>query len=154
MLASPGPRVPHYNLPLDLPFLFEWVVGSLLTADNEVVIGHTGGTPGKWERVRYDPRGDDLVDSNAAIGIGGKQWRVLPTGTLTGNSILTLNTTNAKLGDTILVTRLDATANTYAVSNGGAGGGTIITFRTNVPAWAEFYYDGTNWIMMKAADIP
>lgn len=153
MLAARGPELEHYNWPLDRNALYRFVVDNALTPDTIAVIGHTGGTVGNWLRIRENTRGTDLVDGAATIQVGGNYWRVLPAATLSGNSVLTLGTTNASSGDIITITRLDTGAFTYAVANGGAGAGTLVTFPVSVEAFGDFQFDGTNWSKMRAAQM-
>lgn len=154
MAADVGPRIEHYNMPLDFPRLYKFVVGSTATADGVAVLDHNGGTAGKWLLVRTPVKGDNLTNADATIHVGGGFWRVLPASTLSDNRVLTLGTTNAAEGDVVTVTRLDAEAYTYAIANGGGGGGTLTTFASATPSWADFYYDGTNWSLMRAGEMP
>ena len=152
--ADVGPEVEHYNVPLDMPALFRFVVGSSDTADSVAVLSHNGGTAGRWLRVRLPIKGSDLTDADATIQVGGNYWRVLPAATLSANRQLTLGTTNAAAGDQITITRQDVGAFTYAVVNGGAGAGTLVTLPVSKAAFADFYYDGTNWLLVRAATMP
>ena len=154
MEADQGPSIEHYNIPLDFPRLYKFVVGSTATADDVAVLANTGGTNGRWIMVRCPIKGDDLADGDATTNVGDGLWRVLPLSTLTDNATLTLGTTNAAAGDVVTVTRLDAEAYTYAIANGGGGGGTLTTFASATPSWGDFYYDGTNWSLMRAGEMP
>lgn len=53
--ASPGPAVEQFCIPLDYPALFKWVVGDTSTVDHTSVLGHTGGTIGRWKIVAQNP---------------------------------------------------------------------------------------------------
>ncbi len=154
MASDRGPQVPHYNMPLNMPALYKWVPGSTATVDGVMVLGHSGGTSGRWIRARMQLQGDDLGDGNATIQVGGNLWRVLPAGTLSTNSQLTLGTTNAAEGDIITITRLDIGAYTYAVVNGGPAAGTLTTFPVSTKAFGDFYFNGTNWTPQRAAVMP
>ena len=146
MRADRGPPIVHYAVPLDMPGLFRWVADSALADDGVTVIVPTGGGAlGAWVRVREADRGADLTDANATLVVGGKRWRTLPAATLTANRTATLGTTNAAAGDTIGITRLDVGAFTYAIANGGAGGGTLATMPVSARAHLVAYFDGTNW---------
>ncbi len=59
MAARRGPLVPHYNLPLDYPRVYQWVVGAVDTIDGVTVIGHSGGAVGRWKVL--DPIGPTWV---------------------------------------------------------------------------------------------
>jgi hypothetical protein len=89
--------------------------------------------------------GAALTNGNATIQITAGKWRELPASTLTANRVLTLGVTGAAAGDRLKVTRLDTTAYTYAVVNGGTGAGTLLTFPAGRAAFALFYFDGTDW---------
>lgn len=88
-----------------------------------------------------------LTDASTTKNISDGAQQVLPAATLTTNRTLTLGTSGSPItDDTIVVVRLDATANTYAIANGGAGGGTLFTFPASVKGMMAFKYDGTNWV--------
>lgn len=91
--------------------------------------------------------GANLTDADATIQITAGAWRKLPAATLSAGRALTLGTTGAVAGDQITVTRLDATANTYAVINGGAGAGTLLTMPASKVNFGLFQFDGTNWAL-------
>jgi hypothetical protein len=87
--------------------------------------------------------GSDLSDGDETINVAGGSWRLLPL--LTGNRTKTVGTTGAQKGDQITITRTSTAANTVAVVNGGAGGGTIWTMPASKAAWVRLQFDGTNW---------
>jgi hypothetical protein len=92
-------------------------------------------------------KGADLTDAAATILITQGSWRTLPAATLTTARALTLGTTGAYLGCPMIhITRLDATANVYTITNGGAGGGNPAVFPVSKTGSADFYFDGTNWL--------
>lgn len=135
---------------------FAWYLGDTDTADDINIIEPSGGGQGRWKRIRGTSTGNDLGDGNATIqvgGTGGGQWRVLPDGTLTGASQLTLGTTYAVTGDRITITRLDTEAYTYTIVNGGGGGGTLATFPVSKKAFLDAEFDGTNWVAKRSAEM-
>jgi hypothetical protein len=89
--------------------------------------------------------GVSLTDAAATVVITAGAWRILPAATLTTNRILTLGTTGAVKGDMMTITRLDVTANTYTVNNGGVGAGTLLVMPASKQAFLDAYFDGTNW---------
>lgn len=91
--------------------------------------------------------GAALTDADATIQIGEGAWRRLPAATLGATRTVTLGTTGAVAGDQITITRLDTTANTFVIVNGGAGAGTLYTFPVSVVGGAKFQFDGTNWAL-------
>lgn len=154
MESDQGPQLAHYELPLDVPALFKWVAGDTSTADDVTVLSHTGGTAGRWIRVRLNPVGSDLTDADATIHVTGNFRRELPASTLTANRVLTLGTTNAVAGDELTIVRYDAGAYTYQIDNGGAGAGTLCTFPVSAAYWADFAFDGTNWAVKRGGALP
>jgi hypothetical protein len=79
---------------------------------------------------------------------------VLQASTLSANRTATLSTTGAIEDDEITITRLDVEAWTYAIVNGGAGGGTLTTLPASQRWFATFYFDGTNWLLKAAGQMP
>lgn len=152
--SDQGPRIAHYERPLDYAKLYQWIVDDASTADDVAVLSHTGGTAGRWHLVRIDDLGDDLTDADATIYVGGKFDRVLPASTLTVNRTLTLGTTNAAAGDKLTIVRRDVEAYTYQIDNGGAGGGTLCTMPVSTAYWATFRFDGTDWSVWSGGALP
>lgn len=95
----------------------------------------------------HEAAGANLGDADATIQIGAGTWRKLPASTLSANRNLTLGTTGAVAGDQITITRLDATANTFAIINGGAGAGTLFTMPASKVNFVVCQFDGTNWFL-------
>lgn len=153
LVASAGPALARYAMLLDIGRLYRWIVGSTATADDFAILSHTGGLGGRWQLVRQPVKGTNLTDASATIYIGGKPLRVLPTATLSANRVLTLGTTNTADGDVIRVVRLDVGAWTYALVNGGAGAGTLLTMPVSKRYWADMYFDGTNWALIGAGEM-
>lgn len=92
-------------------------------------------------------KGADLTDAPATITAAQGYWRVLPAATLSATRAFTLSTTGAKAGDQFTITRLDASANTVTVVNGGAGAGTLLTMPVSKVNYGLFQFDGTNWAL-------
>jgi hypothetical protein len=87
----------------------------------------------------------DVTKNPASDGVSEYQ---LPAATLTADHTLTLGTSGSPaVNDVIRIVRLDATAHSYIVANGGGGGGTLFTFGPSPTAvfGASFYWDGANW---------
>lgn len=154
MAADVGPAIEEYNVPLDYPALYKWIVGNTATADSVAVIAHNGGTVGRWHLVRLPVKGADLGDASVTLTVGGNRWRRIPAATLGANRILTLGTANAAAGDMLTVTRLDTGAFTVAINNGGPAAGTLTTLPVSARWWAAFYFDGTNWLLHSAGQMP
>lgn len=111
-----------------------------------------GGLPGRWLRVATDRKGANLTTGAATISITGGSWRFLPVSTLLANSVLTLQTADAVAGDTLTITRLDVEAYTYAIADEVAG--TITTLPASERWFADFEFDGTNWLLKRAGQMP
>ena len=155
MEADLGPMVTHYNTPLDTPQLYEWLVGDTSTVDNLTVLGHQGGTAGRWKLVRTPVLGADLTDADESLTVGGNFFRVLPAATpLTASRAKTLSTTNAASGDMIHILRLGLGAFTMTVVNGGPAAGTLFTLPSGQSWWAKAYFNGTDWVVHSAGQLP
>lgn len=152
--AHVGSQIEDWAHVRELGALFRWVVGSTLTADSFSVLTHSGGTDGRWIRQRMPTLGTVLTDADATIYVTGKTKRVLPAGTLTDNRTATLGTTNAASGDEMTIVRRDTGAYTLAVVNGGVGAGTLCTMPVSAAYWADFYFDGTNWSLLRGGALP
>lgn len=144
--SGTGPNQAHYIMPIDRPVPYRFALGDTTTDDGWTALESSLGTAGRWLDMPEADKGADLADGNATIQVGGKRWRTLPAATLTGSSTLTLGTTGARAGHTLLITRLDVGAYTYAIVNGGAAAGTLCTMPVSARAWAFSYFDGTNWL--------
>lgn len=152
--ALRGPFDDRYAIALDRLVLFRWVPGSSLTIDHRTVLGFTGGTNGRWVQQRLVTSSVALGDASVSIGIGDGEWRTLTATTLTANRTITVNTTNASAGDMLTITRLDATAFTLAIVNGGIGAGTITTLPISQRWCVQLYFDGVNWSLRTAGQLP
>jgi hypothetical protein len=101
-----------------------------------------------------------LTDANVTVDCGSSvagtlnaNQFVLPAATLTTNRTVTLGTDSAVLGESITIARLDVTANTLAIVNGGVGAGTIYTFPASQKRVSTFVFDGTNWSLGSTASM-
>lgn len=77
--------------------------------------------------------------------VAGGGWYKLPT--LSQGGTLTVNAGAAVAGDQIQITRTDTHAFTYAIVNGGVGGGTLATMPVSKANSAMLQFDGTNWAL-------
>ena len=154
MEADYGPQITHYNSPLDTPYLYEWFVGDTATTDGLTVLGHQGGTAGRWKLVRTPVQGTDLTDADETLTVGGNFFRVLPAATLTGSRDKTLSVSNAAEGDMIHILRLDVGAFTVTILNGGLAAGTVFTLPASQAWWAKAYFNGTDWVPHSAGQLP
>ncbi len=147
--------------------------GVLVTETNAMVaqaalvaqkIRKRGGRPEEMEAIMQAalnftherfPKGANLTDAAATIQWSDGLRRVLPAATLSAARILTLGVAagaDGRLpvrGVRIEITRLDVTANTYAIANGGAGAGTLKTMAVSVLGYAMAEFDGTNWELVQ-----
>jgi hypothetical protein len=146
--SSPGPLVQKFAICVDgPPGIYRYALGSTDADDDWTTIVPQGGAAGAWEWMAFPDRGSDLTNASATLQPGNGSWSVLPAATLTANRTLTLGTTNAREGYTRTITRLDTTAYTYTIVNGGTGAGTLTVFPRSVVGSAVFVFDGTNWIL-------
>lgn len=153
MAAQRGNPTARYNLPLDIPVVFKWVPGAVDTVDSVTVFGYSGGTAGVWRRLRMPILGANLTDADVTIDPQGNYARQLVAGTLTVNRVATMGLTNAVEGDIITVTRLDVEAFTYTINNGGPAAGTLVVLPVSEKSFADLYFNGTNWILLRAAQM-
>lgn len=133
--SQAGPYLAQYVIPLDVPALFRWSLGSALLDDGVTVLTGTGGFTGAWLRVREDIKGANIT-ATAPITVGGNRLRYITA--LSADAALTLSTTNAVAGDWILFVRTDTSA--YTVDVGG-----LVTMPVSVRSWALVYFNGTAW---------
>ena len=155
MEADLRPMVTHYNTPLDTPQLYQWLVGDTSTVDNLTDLGHQRGTAGRWKLVRTPVLGADLTDADESLTVGGNFFRVLPAATpLTASRAKTLSTTNAASGDMIHILRLGLGAFTMTIVNGGPAAGTLFTLPSGQSWWAKAYFNGTDWVVHSAGQLP
>lgn len=144
LAADYGPLAERYAIPLDVPALFRWVVGSSATADSVNVMSHTGGGAGRWVRVRNADDGANLTDADVTLSVPNR-WHRLPASTpLTANRAATLSTTNAVRGDEYEFTRLDVGAFNLVFTNAGTAGGTVATMPAR--SFLRVYFDGADWL--------
>lgn len=120
---------------------------SSASAGSTVIVPDAGS--GRWLALssKAAPAGTDLTDAPATITVAQGSWRKMPAATLSATRAFTLGTTGAVAGDQIEITRLDTTANTMTVVNGGVGAGTLFTFPVSKIGSARFQFDGTNWAL-------
>ena len=154
MRAEAGGLYAHFALCLENGRAYEWVVDDTTATNTETVLAATGGTPGRWLMVRAYERGANLTDANATRYVYAGRHRRTPAATRGASGTLTRATLGAAAGDVVTVTRLDTTAFTVAVVNGGVGAGTLVTLPVSVAAFADCEFDGTNWALLRAATIP
>lgn len=153
MAADRGPDIEHYNTPLDTPRLYRWVVAATDTVDNLTVLTHQGGTVGRWRLVRDDVKGAVLTDADETLTVGGNFYRLL-SAAQTANRSKTMSITNAAAGDIVRIVRTSTAAFTLAIINGGPAAGTITTLPASQRWWVEVYFNGTDWELYGAAQMP
>lgn len=154
LASRPGPTTTsRYAYVVSLDKVFQWSAASALTTDNVTVIGTSSGGAGQWLAVRAPHRGADLTNADVTLQVSGDTWRVLPVATLTGPHTCTLGTTQAVAGDVVEITRLDVTANTYTIINGGPAAGNLAVFPVSQRAFIKAQFDGTNWVTRHSAQM-
>jgi hypothetical protein len=104
----------------------------------------TIGAANQWLGVTSQALGD----SSPTITVGNGNQAILPAATLTGNQTVTLGAGGAVANEVFTILRLDATAHTLAVVNGGPGAGTLYTFPISTTRQASFQFNGTDWAMI------
>jgi hypothetical protein len=86
-----------------------------------------------------------LGDASVHVNVGVANQFNMPAGTMTASRTITLDTTGAVANESLTIARLDTTANTLTIVNGGTGGGTLYTFPASKARASTFIFDGTNW---------
>ena len=156
--AATPPAVQRFAHVLGFPRLLRFVPLDTSTDDGWTAIAPALGG-GAWLASSTVDRGADLTVANGyptsgawTVGAYGGPWRVIPvTAALAGGVTATLDPHTQdgvvlRAGESIFISRLDATANAIAWVNGGAAGGTICTFPSGQQAWAWFWFDGANYV--------
>jgi hypothetical protein len=128
------------------------------------------GTPAIWSQLTYDGAtarwegigavSATLTDANVTVdcalssaGTLNASQFVMPAATMSTNRTITVNTDSAVTGESITIVRLDATANTLAIVNGGSGGGTLITLPASKKRAVVLSFDGTNWSLVSVSSV-
>jgi len=94
-------------------------------------------------------RGTPLTDADATKTVGLGNRYTMPSGVLSTTRTFTLIPTGATVGEVVSFERLDTSANTMVVANGGPGGsGTIYTFPASQKRAADFIFaSATSWAL-------
>lgn len=88
-----------------------------------------------------------LADAaSATITVAQGRWRSL---TATQANVITLDPTGALLNDQIELTRLDTSAFTVTVNNGGPAVGTLTVLVASKKNAALFQFNGTDWVLRR-----
>ncbi len=96
-------------------------------------------------------RGADLTNADQTLSLSGGSFYVLPAATaLTTNRTKTLGLTGAAAGFRIRIRRWETSVNTMPIVDGGPGTPTIFTFPGSGASEADFYFNGTNWLLVGA----
>ena len=127
------------------------VLTDVLTLSMDPATSTDPGTMPPADKIFLDSlhaaAGTAIPDSDSTIVIGDGAWRRVAAGSQTNNRTTTLGTTGAAAGTWMLIERLDVSAFTRALVNGGGGGGTLITLPGYGISSALFQFDGTNWAL-------
>lgn len=157
--TTAAPQVAKYARTIEGNALWRYVPGDTTTVNDTdpfpTVLNpqpNYGGGSGRWLRVATSRKGANLANAAATISVSEGDWRVLPASTLSANRVLTLQTADAVAGDTITVTRLDAEAYTYAIHDEAAG--VITTLPASQRWFADLEFNGTNWLLRRAGQMP
>lgn len=129
-----------------LPFAKQ-ILEQLDNAATDIAALQAGGTT-------TTAKGTDLTDSTGTIAIAQGQWRVLPAATLGANRSKTLSTAGATTGDWFVITRLDLTAYTLTIVDGGSGTPTLCVLPAGQKGFAVCQYNGTNWLLKLCGALP
>lgn len=114
--------------------------GPTITAGGVYKTGANGPVP-----VSIGDADATLACAAASSGTYKAARFLVSPGTLTANRTMTLGTSGARTGEVLEIERRDSSANTIAVVNGGAGGGTVFTFAASLKGRLKIRYNGTDW---------
>lgn len=100
--------------------------------------------------------GQTLTDANVTVSLNGAgasggftaggNWYDLPAATLSANRSVTLLTGGALPGDTIRITRFDATAHTYTVLDDLSA--TLAVLPASQKGFVDAQFNGTHWVFI------
>lgn len=86
----------------------------------------------------------NLANADATIMVSQGTHRTLPAATLTTDRTIVIDPTGMETDEVIQITRLDATAHTLTITNGGVGGGNPYVFAASLKRTVSFRFDGTD----------
>jgi len=92
--------------------------------------------------------GPDLTNASVTITYPDGATRILPADTLSTGRTLTLGTQSAFKNAVIRVVRRDTNPFTYTVRNGGPAGGVVFVFPAAQEWYAEFQFNGTDFVLV------
>lgn len=144
--TGPGPALAQYVFPLDGLGVYRWSPGTTATDDGRTTLNASGGFLGAYLLVRpaSDAGGDISASPAQTLTLAGGGWYTIPAGTLTEDIVLTLGTANAEAGDCFEITRLDVSAFTVTIVNGGPAAGTLVTLPGSTRAFAKACFNGAD----------
>lgn len=150
-----GPSLVQYRWVLSLGALYRWAPNSTAidggSPTSTAIVPLVGGFQGAWLRQYSPDNGAPLGNADASITVDGGLWLTLPAGTLSGNHSLTLATTNATLGASLEVTRLDLSAYTLTLINGGPAAGNVCVMPASARSNALAWFDGSNFVHRRSS---
>lgn len=154
LAAQPGRRKVGYAVVLENGRFYKWVPDDTTATDGWSVVGYTGGHAGTWKDTPGDVKGADLGDTTETLTVAGKLLRYVQAAVLAANRTKTLGVTGAQLGQVLRIVRLDVGAFTLAFVNGGPAAGTITTLPASQRWFADFRFDGADWRLLGAGQMP
>lgn len=135
----------------DTKQLWKFDLSSTATAGDDCLVPTSGS--GRFLRVakKRSAPGADLTDASPTIVVTDGKWRRLPAATLSAPRTITIGTTGAVAGDELTITRIDATANTLTIVDGGSGTPTLLVMPNSKTGFVDMYFNGTNWIVIRSS---
>lgn len=91
-------------------------------------------------------KGADLTDGDETLKVTDGKLRMVPASTLGADRTKTLSATGAQKEDVIRISRIDNSAHQLIVVDGPSSA-TLLTMAASHQGFAEFYFNGTNWIL-------
>lgn len=135
--ASFPTSIPSFGLIETEPLKVERIAREVEAIATKVGIGTRVGT-------------DISGTGNVAVG-NGTYYEI---GSLSGNIVLTFQTTGATEGTEITLVRTGTTAHTITCNNGGTGAGTMAILPASTAGVASFVYMNSNWRLKHVSLFP
>jgi hypothetical protein len=138
-----------YDLLVKLADSFDRLTGGLL---GQYAVGTGQGSGGTGFELWGPAPGTLLPDSDTTVNVSTGSIFV-QKGPTTGNRQTTIGTSGSPVNlEIVQFVRTDTSAHTWAILNGGTGGGTLFTAGSGEKwaVWVQWLTSGTHWVLLGA----